>query len=111
MYIVSVTIIIAIIISLLILWACGLLAYSLFKWFGSTDDGMPFPDYRPINPKRKHCSLCNDGENSVSFISGLTILSPYSIYDLGRLDDVEYCPGCGRKLKKAESKIIPKSNT
>lgn len=36
--------------------------------------------------------------------------SPYSIYDLGRLDDVEYCPCCGRKLKKAESKIIPKSN-
>lgn len=68
------------------------------------------PAYKPPAPTRKHCSLCNNGENSINSISGLTITSPYSIYDLGWLDDVEYCPCCGRKLKKAESKIIPKSN-
>ena len=70
----------------------------------------PVPSYKPPAPRRKHCSLCNDGKNSINFISGLTMTSPYSIYDLGRLDDVEYCPCCGRKLKKAKSKIIPKSN-
>ena len=66
--------------------------------------------YKPPAPTRKYCSLCNNGENSINSISGLTITSPYSIYDLGWLDDVEYCPCCGRKLKKVESKIIPKSN-
>lgn len=70
----------------------------------------PVPSYKPPAPTRKYCSLCNNGENSINSISGLTITSPYSIYDLGWLDDVEYCPCCGRKLKKAESKIIPKSN-
>lgn len=70
----------------------------------------PVPSYKPPAPTRKHCLLCNNGRNSINFISGLTMTSPYSIYDLGHLDDVEYCPCCGRKLKKAESKIIPKSN-
>lgn len=75
----------------------------------STDE-TPVPAYRPIVPKRKHCSLCKNGENSIQYISGLTMRSPYSVYDLGGLDDIKYCPCCGRKLKKAESKIIPKSN-
>lgn len=75
----------------------------------STDETQ-VPAYKPPAPTRKYCSLCNNGENSINSISGLTITSPYSIYDLGWLDDVEYCPCCGRKLKKAESKIIPKSN-
>lgn len=75
----------------------------------STDE-TPVPSYKLPAPTRKYCSLCNNGENSINSISGLTITSPYSIYDLGWLDDVEYCPCCGRKLKKAESKIIPKSN-
>ena len=63
-------------------------------------NGTPTPAYKPIVPKRKYCSLCNNGENSINSISGLTITSPYSIYDLGWLDDVEYCPCCGRKLKQ-----------
>lgn len=73
-------------------------------------DNTPVPAYKPPAPTRKHCSLCKNGENSIQYISGLTMRSPYSVYDLGGLDDIKYCPCCGRKLKKAESKIIPKSN-
>lgn len=44
------------------------------------------------------CSLCNDGKVKINFISTMNVTSQWSTYDLGRLDEVNFCPKCGKRL-------------
>lgn len=43
-------------------------------------------------------NLCNDGQARINFISTINITSKWSIYDVGRLDQVNFCPKCGKRL-------------
>ena len=46
------------------------------------------------------CVLCKNDKNfKINFISGMNCSSTHAVFDLGRLDQVEYCPKCGRKLR------------
>lgn len=44
------------------------------------------------------CSVCNDGQVRINFISAMNVTSRYATYDLGRLDKVNFCPKCGKRL-------------
>lgn len=46
------------------------------------------------------CSLCNDGQVKINYISTMNITSQWSTYDLGRLNEVNFCPKCGKILLK-----------
>lgn len=46
------------------------------------------------------CSLCNDGQVKINYISTMNITSQWSTYDLGRLEEVNFCPKCGKILLK-----------
>jgi hypothetical protein len=52
----------------------------------------------------ENCTLCNNGDNKIVAIYGLNILSKYAIYDIGKLEDINYCPKCGRKLSRKGKK-------
>ena len=44
------------------------------------------------------CSLCNDGQVRINSISTMNITSQWVTYDIGRLDQVNFCPKCGMRL-------------
>ena len=44
------------------------------------------------------CSLCNDGQVRINSISTMNITSQWATYDIGRLDQVNFCPKCGMRL-------------
>lgn len=44
------------------------------------------------------CSLCNDGQVRINSISTINITSKLTTYDLDRLDKVNFCPKCGKRL-------------
>ena len=44
------------------------------------------------------CSLCNDGQVRINSISIINITSKLATYDLDRLDKVNFCPKCGKRL-------------
>ena len=44
------------------------------------------------------CSLCNDGQVRINSISTMNITSQWATYDIGRLDKVNFCPKCGKRL-------------
>ena len=44
------------------------------------------------------CSLCNDGKVRINSISTMNITSQWAMYDVGRLDNVNFCPKCGKRL-------------
>ena len=48
----------------------------------------------------ENCTLCNNDDNRIVTIYGLNILSKFAIYDIGKLEDINYCPKCGRKLSR-----------
>lgn len=48
--------------------------------------------------------LCNNGDNKIVAIYGLNILSKYALYDIGKLEDINYCPKCGRRLSRKGKK-------
>ena len=54
--------------------------------------------YERITKLTAHCSLCNDGQVRINFISAMNVTSRYATYDLGRLDKVKFCPKCGKRL-------------
>lgn len=48
------------------------------------------------------CELCKNGENIINFIMGANITSKYAVYDLGMIENVKFCPMCGRKLREED---------
>lgn len=45
------------------------------------------------------CDLCkNDNNFRINFISGMNCTSSYATFDFGLIDDIQFCPRCGRKL-------------
>lgn len=47
----------------------------------------------------KTCSLCkNDKKFKINSISTMNCTSSYAKFDLGRIEDIRFCPRCGRKL-------------
>ena len=46
------------------------------------------------------CKLCHDGTVIINSIFGLSMTSRYSTYDIGTLEDIRFCPKCGRKMEK-----------
>ena len=47
----------------------------------------------------KTCSLCkNDEKFKINSISTMNCTSRYATFDLGRMEDIGFCPSCGRKL-------------
>lgn len=56
-----------------------------------------------ILTKNQECSLCRNGESRINSISLINITSKWARYDLGRVDDVRFCPCCGRRLKESKN--------
>ena len=55
-------------------------------------------DEAPVDPYSE-CTLCkNDKKFKINSISTMNCTSRYATFDLGRMDDVKFCPQCGRKL-------------
>lgn len=49
--------------------------------------------------KNEKCNLCKgDKKFKINFIMGMNCTSRYAVFDLGRMDDVKFCPECGRRL-------------
>lgn len=47
----------------------------------------------------KTCSLCrNDKKFKINSISIMNCTSSYATFDLGRIEDIRFCPRCGRQL-------------
>lgn len=44
------------------------------------------------------CNVCNDGQNRINSINAINISSQWATFDLGRLDEVNFCPKCGKRL-------------
>lgn len=53
-------------------------------------------------PQKYDCTLCYDGGSKIRYISGMNMQSKYACYDIGRVENVKFCPRCGRKLKERE---------
>lgn len=53
-----------------------------------------------ILTKEQECSLCGNGDVIINHISGMNVTSKWARYDLGGVDNVRFCPCCGRKLKE-----------
>lgn len=48
---------------------------------------------------KTECSLCKNDKNfKINFISGMNCTSSYSTFDFGMINDIKFCPKCGRKL-------------
>jgi hypothetical protein len=45
------------------------------------------------------CSVCKGDINfKINFISGMNCTSSYATFDLGRTNNIKFCPECGRRL-------------
>ena len=49
--------------------------------------------------ERAKCNICSDGLNRINSISSLNITSKFATFDLGRIEEINFCPKCGRKLR------------
>ena len=44
------------------------------------------------------CNICNNGKNKINSISTMNISSKWATFDLGMLNEVNFCPKCGKRL-------------
>lgn len=45
------------------------------------------------------CTLCKGDRNfKINFISGMNCTSSYATFDLGKTNNIKFCPECGRQL-------------
>ena len=48
---------------------------------------------------KSKCDLCRDDKKfKINFISGMNCTSSYATFDLGKTNNIKFCPKCGRKL-------------
>ena len=48
---------------------------------------------------KSKCDLCKDDKKfKINFISGMNCTSSYATFDLGKTNNIKFCPKCGRKL-------------
>ena len=65
---------------------------------GKLDNELKEKCYERSTKLTAPCSLCNEGQVRINSISTMNITSQWATYDVGRLDKVNFCPKCGKRL-------------
>lgn len=72
---------------------------GVYEPFVIRDINVKCTEYPDEEFKDEKCSLCRGDKNfKINSISTMNCTSSYATFDLGRMNNIKFCPECGRQL-------------